>query len=113
MVLDYHSNLGHGDDLLLLGRERTALLDGNVYVVDDDREVRRRRDGTDDRNAGDPPEARQTYDRLIDGGASNSKALHLMAQVLRVEMNEMLTKSTPFDNARYAAGLAKLKSPES
>ena len=41
MVLDYHWNLGHGDDLLLLGRERTALLDGNVYVVDDDREVRR------------------------------------------------------------------------
>src|SRR3990170_8678241 len=41
MVLDYHWNLGHGDDLLLLGRERTALLDGNVYVVDDYREVRR------------------------------------------------------------------------
>ena len=35
-----------------------------------------------------------------------------MASVLRVEMNEMLTKSTPFDNARYAAGLAKLKAPE-
>jgi hypothetical protein len=64
-------------------------------------------------DTGDPPEARQTYDRLVDGGASNSQALHLMAQVLRVEMNEMLTKSTPFDNARYASGLAKLKSPES
>jgi hypothetical protein len=61
----------------------------------------------------DPPEARSTYDRLIDGGASNSQALHLMAAVLRVEMNEMLSKSTPFDNARYAAGLAKLKAPES
>ena len=64
-------------------------------------------------DTGDPPEARQTYDRLVDGGASNSQALHLMAQVLRVEMNEMLTKSTPFDNVRYAAGLAKLKAPES
>lgn len=64
-------------------------------------------------DTGDPPEARQTYDRLVDGGASNSQALQLMAAVLRVEMNEMLTKSTPFDNARYAAGLAKLKSPES
>ena len=62
-------------------------------------------------DTGDPPEARTTYDRLIDAGASNSQALHLMAQVLRVEMNEMLTKSTPFDNARYAAGLAKLKAP--
>ena len=64
-------------------------------------------------DTGDPPEARQTYDRLIDGGASNSQALQLMAQVLRVEMNEMLTRSTPFDNARYAVGLAKLKVPES
>ena len=64
-------------------------------------------------DTGDPPEARQTYDHLIDGGASNSQALQLMAQVLRVEMNRMLTESTPFDNARYAAGLAKLKAPES
>ena len=63
-------------------------------------------------DTGDPPEARETYDRLIDGGASNSQALHLMASVLRVEMNEMLTKATPFDNARYAAGLAKLKAPD-
>ena len=63
-------------------------------------------------DTGDPPEARATYDRLIDGGASNSQALQLMAAVLRVEMNEMLTKATPFDNARYAVGLAKLKSPE-
>lgn len=41
MVLDYQWNLGQGDDVLLLGREGTALLNGNVYVVDDDREVRR------------------------------------------------------------------------
>ena len=61
----------------------------------------------------DPPQARETYDRLIDGGASNSQALHLMASVLRVEMTKMLADATPFDNARYAAGLAKLKAPES
>ena len=41
MVLDYQWNLGHDDDVMLLGREGTALLNGNVYVVDDDREVRR------------------------------------------------------------------------
>lgn len=41
MVLDYQWNLGQGNDVLLLGREGTALLNGNVYVVDDDREVRR------------------------------------------------------------------------
>jgi hypothetical protein len=61
----------------------------------------------------DPPEARETYDRLIDGGASNSQALQLMASVLRVEMTRMLADATPFDNARYATGLAKLKAPES
>ena len=63
-------------------------------------------------DTGDPPEARSTYDRLIDGGASNSQALQLMAGALRVEMNRMLTESTPFDNVRYAAALAKIKAPE-
>jgi hypothetical protein len=61
-----------------------------------------------DRN--DPPEARETYDRLIDGGASNSQALQLMAAALRVEMSRMLTESTPFDNARYAELLKKIPS---
>ena len=63
-------------------------------------------------DTGDPPEARVTYDRLIDGGASNSQALQLMAAALRVEMTRMLNESTPFDNARYAAALAKIKAPE-
>lgn len=63
-----------------------------------------------DRN--DPPEARETYDRLIDGGASNSQALHLMAAALRVEMSRMLSESTPFDNARYAELLKKIPSGE-
>ena len=63
-------------------------------------------------DSGDPPEARDTYDRLIDGGASNSQALHAMAKVLREEMNRMLTDSTPFDNARYAAALKKIPAGE-
>lgn len=61
-------------------------------------------------NSNDPPEARDTYDRLIDGGRSNSQALQLMAACLRQEMNRMLTESTPFDNERYAALLAKIPS---
>ena len=61
-------------------------------------------------NNNDPPEARDTYDRLIDGGRSNSQALQLMAQALRQEMNRMLTESTPFDSARYVALLAKIPS---
>lgn len=63
-------------------------------------------------NTGDPPEARATYDRLIEGGASNSQALQLMAVALRVEMSRMLADSTPFDNQRYAALLAKISSSE-
>ena len=63
-------------------------------------------------DSNDPPEARETYDRLIDGGASNSQALQLMAAALRVEMTRMLNEATPFDNTRYAAALAKIKSPE-
>jgi len=58
----------------------------------------------------DPPQARETYDRLIDGGASNSQALQLMAAALRVEMSRMLTESTPFDSARYAELLKKIPS---
>lgn len=60
-------------------------------------------------NTNDPPQARDTYDRLIDEGASNSQALRLMAEALRVEMNRMLTDATPFDSARYAELLAKVK----
>ena len=61
-------------------------------------------------DTGDPPEARATYDRLIDGGASNSQALQLMATALRTEMGRMLAESTPFDNARYAEALKKIPS---
>ena len=62
-------------------------------------------------NANDPPEARETYDRLIDAGASNNQALQLMAAALRVEMARMLADAMPFDNARYAALLVKIPSP--
>lgn len=61
-------------------------------------------------DSGDPPEARETYDRLIDGGHSNNQALKLMADALRDEMNRMLSESTPFDNARYARLLARIPS---
>jgi hypothetical protein len=61
-------------------------------------------------NTGDPPEAKATYDRLIEGGASNAHALQLMAVELRKEMGRMLSEATPFDNARYAALLASIPS---
>jgi hypothetical protein len=64
-------------------------------------------------DSGEPKEARDTYDRLIDSGASNSQALQLMATALREEMSRMLSEGTPFDTARYAALLAKIPSGES
>jgi len=57
---------------------------------------------------GDPPEAKKAYDRLVAAGQSKNQALQLMAAALRVEMNRMLTEATPFDNAKYAALLAKI-----
>jgi hypothetical protein len=60
-------------------------------------------------NSNDPPEARDTYDRLIDEGASNSQALQLMSAALGAEMKRMLDEATPFDAKRYAALLARIK----
>ena len=58
---------------------------------------------------GDPPETKQTYERLTAAGQSKSQALQHIAAALRVEMNRMLSESTPFDNERYAKLLANIK----
>ena len=57
---------------------------------------------------GDPPEARLTYDRLIDDGLSNNETLQLMAAVLKIETNKMLSESAAFDAASYSKLLKKL-----
>ena len=59
-------------------------------------------------DTGDPPEARLTYDRLIDAGHSNNETLQLMAAVLKMETSRVLAESKPFDNTRYTALLKKL-----
>ena len=59
--------------------------------------------------SGDPPQTRATYDRLIAEGQPRNHALQLIAAALRVEMGRMMSESTPFDNDRYAALLAKIK----
>ena len=58
---------------------------------------------------GDPPETKATYDRLIAEGNPRNHALQLIAAALRIEMNRMMSESTPFDNDRYAGLLAKIK----
>ena len=61
-------------------------------------------------NDNDPPEARDTYDRLVFGGHSNSQALRLMSAVLKGEMERMIGEGTPFDNERYSELLRKIPS---
>jgi uncharacterized protein YoaH (UPF0181 family) len=58
---------------------------------------------------GDPPETKATLERLMSEGYSKSQALQAIAAALRVEMNRMMTDMAPFDNARYAELLAKIK----
>jgi len=58
---------------------------------------------------GDPPETKATFDRLMAEGHPRNHALQLIAAALRTEMNRMMSESSPFDNDRYAALLAKIK----
>ena len=58
---------------------------------------------------GDPPETKQTLDRLMAEGYSRPHALQAIAAALRTEMNRTMSESTPFDNDKYAALLAKIK----
>lgn len=59
-------------------------------------------------DSGDPPEARLTYDRLIDAGHSNNETLQLMAAALKIETGKTIAQAKPFDDARYTAMLKKL-----
>jgi len=58
---------------------------------------------------GDPPETKVTLDRLMAEGYSRAHALQAIAAALRTEMNRTMSESTPFDNDKYAALLAKIK----
>ena len=58
---------------------------------------------------GDPPETKATFERLMAEGHPRNHALQLIAAALRTEMNRMMSESSPFDNERYAALLAKIK----
>ena len=58
---------------------------------------------------GDPPETKVTLDRLMAEGYSRAHALQAIAAALRIEMNRTMSESTPFDNDKYAALLAKIK----
>ena len=59
--------------------------------------------------SGDPPQAKAAYERLIAEGQTRNHALQLIAAALRTETNRMLAEKTPFDDARYADLVARIK----
>jgi len=64
-------------------------------------------------SANNPPETKQTLDRLIKEGYSRDEARRLISCVVAVELSDMLRTEQPFDEARFISGLDKLpKLPE-
>lgn len=57
----------------------------------------------------DPLATRETFERLIGAGHSDTRAKEMIAAVLVKEMTFMLENKLPFDEARYAEKLLKLK----
>ena len=55
-----------------------------------------------------PPEAKETYDRLVASGIPNKEARRLIAVVLSSEMFEMLKHKKDYSQKRYIASLRKL-----
>lgn len=62
--------------------------------------------------SGEPPETKQAIDALVGKGRSPGEAKQLVASVVREEMQEMLSASRDFDNAKYAAALKRLLATE-
>jgi hypothetical protein len=57
---------------------------------------------------GVPPETRQTLDRLMAEGHSQSEARRLIAAVVASEIFGMLKHKRPYDPAGYVAALQRL-----
>jgi hypothetical protein len=58
--------------------------------------------------AGDPPQTRQTYDRLKAGGLPDEEVRRLIGCVVVNEIFEILKLGKPYDAARFVAALERL-----
>ena len=58
--------------------------------------------------ANDPPETRQTFDRLISEGYSEEEAKKLIGNVVTVEIFDVLSKQEPFNSKRFVEALNNL-----
>ncbi len=56
----------------------------------------------------DPPETKQTYDRLVADGISDQEARRLIGCVVSSEIFDVLKQQQPFDHARFVKVLNKL-----
>ncbi|MDA1117055.1 MAG: hypothetical protein O2979_03430 [Proteobacteria bacterium] len=56
----------------------------------------------------DPPETRQTLDRLVGSGHPRAEAKRLIACALVSELFDVMKSEKPYDNARYLANLNRL-----
>ncbi len=56
----------------------------------------------------DPPETRETLDRLKREGHTREEAMKLIGCALSVEVFGILKTQMPYDNARYVANLKRL-----
>jgi hypothetical protein len=56
----------------------------------------------------DPPQTRQTFDRLIDAGYPEKEVKRLIGCVVSAEIFDILKKNEPFSLERFVKGLNKL-----
>ena len=56
----------------------------------------------------DPPETKETYDRLVAGGISDQEARWLIGCVVSSEIFDVLKQQQPFDHARFVKALNRL-----
>ena len=56
----------------------------------------------------DPPETKETYDRLVADGISDQEARRLIGCVVSSEIFDVLKKQQPFDHTRFVNALNKL-----
>jgi len=56
----------------------------------------------------DPPQTRQTFERLISAGHTEEEAKQLIGAVVSAEIFDVLKKNEPFNLDRFVKGLNKL-----
>lgn len=59
-------------------------------------------------DSNDPPETKQTLERLIAEGFSKKEAKELLGTVVVAEVFEVMNAGKPFDKKRYVAALNRL-----